>query len=117
MTTDASTSLFEQQAQLGPSSRASWFPCIDGLRAIAALAVFTYHSGSALLTPQPRWMPEWLVEWIARLGTLGVAIFFVISGFLLYRPFVIAHLEGKSAALDRFGFAALPEYTPLIGLR
>ena len=38
-----------------------------------------------------------------QLGHLGVAIFFALSGFLLYRPFVAAHLAGRS-------FPAVGEY-------
>ena len=34
-----------------------------------------------------------LGAYTARLGGIGVAIFFVISGFLLYRPYALAHLS------------------------
>src|SRR4051794_11880643 len=36
----------------------------------------------------------WYGRYTARLD-VGVTIFFLISGFLLYRPFVAAHLDGK----------------------
>lgn len=68
------------------------FPAFDGLRAFAAIAVvgvhtafssgFSKRSGFAIYT--------------ARLE-IGVSVFFVISGFLLYRPFAAAHLEGRAA--------------------
>lgn len=67
------------------------FPLIDSLRAIAALAVLGTHAGVAagLYTGETRLGP-----FAARLD-VGVAIFFLISGFLLYRPFVRARLEGR----------------------
>jgi peptidoglycan/LPS O-acetylase OafA/YrhL len=67
------------------------FPCFDGIRALAALMVIVYHAvffATAFDTPG---------------GTLlwnlnaGVWIFFVTSGFLLYRPFAAATLAGASA--------------------
>ncbi len=69
-----------------------YFPCFEGLRALAAGAVVVYHSvtlagrdaGGALYTP------------VAVLD-MGVSVFFVISGFLLYRPFVAAAAEGRPA--------------------
>lgn len=33
---------------------------------------------------------------LLAVGDGGVAVFFVLSGFLIYRPFVVAHLEGRS---------------------
>jgi peptidoglycan/LPS O-acetylase OafA/YrhL len=70
--------------------RATRFPLFDSLRAIAALAIVGTHAAvfagvydhDTLLRP-----------YAARLEA-GVAVFFVISGFLLYRPFIRARLEG-----------------------
>lgn len=66
------------------------FPLFDSLRAIAALCVLTthlsfvtgasYHSAAGPL--------------LAQL-TVGVPIFFLISGFLLYRPFFAARHHGR----------------------
>jgi peptidoglycan/LPS O-acetylase OafA/YrhL len=66
------------------NARAGRFPLFDSLRAIAALAVLGTHA--AVYAASPGLMP-----YAARLE-VGVAIFFVISGFLLYRPFVRARL-------------------------
>lgn len=62
-------------------------PCFDGLRAIAALSVVGVHTSfvSGFTTRH-----SVLGAYTARLE-IGVAVFFVISGFLLYRPFVLAH--------------------------
>ena len=58
------------------------FPALDGLRAIGALAVLSASVGLSLHSPV-----------LARLD-VGVAIFFAISGFLLYRPHAVAWFEG-----------------------
>ena len=76
-------------AQPGPE-RHQHFPCFDGLRAIAALAVLLHHVGFATGWSQTHRFGELLAH-----GDAGVPIFFVISGFLLYRPFVAAHLDGR----------------------
>ncbi|HEX6714052.1 MAG TPA: acyltransferase [Thermoleophilaceae bacterium] len=67
------------------------FPLFDGLRAIAVLAVLVTHT--ALLSGANEL--AWYGKYTARLD-VGVTIFFLISGFLLYRPFVAAHLDGRS---------------------
>lgn len=73
--------------------RADRFPLADGLRALAALAVLGTHafllagaidSGSAV------------ARYTMRLE-VGVTVFFVLSGFLLYRPFFRARLDGVPA--------------------
>ncbi len=68
------------------------FPCFDGLRALAALSVVGVHTAFVSgLTGR-----SWLGHYTARLE-IGVSVFFVISGFLLYRPFAVAHLGGRPA--------------------
>lgn len=73
-------------------SRADRFPLMDSLRAIAALLVLLGHAAfmaGALGTGSA------VRELAARLD-VGVAVFFLISGFLLYRPFVRARLTGAA---------------------
>lgn len=60
------------------------FPLIDALRAIAVLLVIVQHATLEAKLPVNR-----LTEILLR-GDAGVAVFFVISGFVLYRPFVSA---------------------------
>jgi peptidoglycan/LPS O-acetylase OafA/YrhL len=60
---------------------------LDGMRAIAALTVLVTHvSFVSNANNQPV-----LGGWFARMDA-GVALFFLLSGFLLYRPFVTARL-------------------------
>ncbi|HUI03421.1 MAG TPA: acyltransferase [Acidimicrobiales bacterium] len=79
------------RGQAAPS-RPRHFPCFDGLRAIAALSVLALHSawqsGFTLHSP--------LGVYTSRLD-IGVSVFFLISGFLLYRPFAASHLSGREA--------------------
>ncbi len=66
------------------------FPLIDGMRAIAVLCVVLVHT-----TVGARDLPA-VGPLLAHMN-IGVTIFFLISGFLLYRPF-IAHRGGGAAA-------------------
>jgi peptidoglycan/LPS O-acetylase OafA/YrhL len=66
------------------------FPLFDGLRAIAAGAILVTHAaGLTTFNVSNR-----LGAYTARLN-MGVAFFFVISGFLLYRPFLAARFRGR----------------------
>ncbi len=57
------------QSQPNSSKRLPYMPGLDGLRAIAVLAVFVYHFHNG-----GGWLPG---------GFLGVDVFFVISGYLI----------------------------------
>jgi peptidoglycan/LPS O-acetylase OafA/YrhL len=65
------------------------FPCVDGLRAFAAVAVVLCHTAS-----QSNLIAGTSGAYLAGLRS-GVQIFFVISGFVLYRPFAKAHGSGQ----------------------
>jgi peptidoglycan/LPS O-acetylase OafA/YrhL len=69
------------------------FPCIDGLRAVAALAVVVYHV-TTTYNIETLHYDTW--QWTQRLGNFGVSTFFLISGFLLYRPYVVGVFSGRA---------------------
>jgi peptidoglycan/LPS O-acetylase OafA/YrhL len=73
----------------GPASAAvpgaTRFAALDGYRALACLLIVVAH------VPEG---PSGLLG-AGYVGFLGVAMFFTLSGFLLYRPFVLAHLAGR----------------------
>lgn len=85
------------------------FAMIDGLRGIAAFAVFLFHCNEGQhLTNLMAVAPAWL-EWIVRQGHLGIAIFFVLSGFVISHslrkysvttPLVARFLLRRSVRLD-----------------
>ena len=83
-----------------PRQGGGHFESLDGYRAVAALIVLVYHvAGYARLatgkTP--------LAMFLNNVGNFAVAIFFLLSGFLLYRPFTTAHFRG-SAPPDPVGY-------------
>jgi peptidoglycan/LPS O-acetylase OafA/YrhL len=84
-----------RRALRGAAPTTDRFPCIDGLRAIAALAVVAFHY-LFVGGPEPLWLRGRLQAVAWAFGGQGVAIFFVISGFLLYRPFAIAHFADQA---------------------
>jgi peptidoglycan/LPS O-acetylase OafA/YrhL len=75
------------------NARARRFPLMNSVRALAALSVLIFHAvgiyGGALSQPGLRAV-------VARME-VGVVIFLVVSGFLLYRPFVVSHLSGNAS--------------------
>ena len=74
------------------------FPLFDSLRAIAALSIFGFHIAASQLALNDPDFP-----WLGQLN-VGVPIFFVVSGFLLYRPFVARRAQGRPAPSMR-GYA------------
>lgn len=68
------------------------YPALDGVRAIAALAVIGTHVGFASGRSVDNGPLSGL---LARLD-FGVTLFFLLSGFVIYRPFARAALAGAT---------------------
>ncbi len=86
------------------------FPMLDGVRAIAALSVVALH-----VSDRSGFSQHKIVGALTARLNVGVALFFVLSGFLLYRPFVAARVDGRPAStvahyLRRRALRILPGY-------
>jgi peptidoglycan/LPS O-acetylase OafA/YrhL len=91
-----------------PRARNQRFPLMDGARALAALAVFGYHVGYESGTnaySRPLGLFTGYLD-------VGVAAFFAISGFLLYRQFLVARRSGRSRRLGAYGRARVLRIVP-----
>jgi peptidoglycan/LPS O-acetylase OafA/YrhL len=87
---------------------ANRFPGFDGLRAIAVLMIVAvqtaFYAGSTARSSFGRY--------IGRLE-VGLFAFFLISGFLLYRPFAVSHLSNRPApGVGRFYLRRLLRIMP-----
>jgi peptidoglycan/LPS O-acetylase OafA/YrhL len=72
--------------------------------------VFIYHVVIILAFSGLHGSP---LRWLTQLGPQGVAIFFTLSGFLLSRPFLVAHLQGASQpSVIRFWFRRVVRIYP-----
>src|ERR687888_1678736 len=74
-----------------PSRNAS----LDGVRAIAALSVLSFHAWLYRVGDAPGERTA-LIDKVLFEASLGLICFFVLSGFLLYRPFVRAAIAGDT---------------------
>ena len=84
------------------------FPLFDSLRAIAALMVFACHVPMVAQMAFDSPVRRYLIG-----GSSGVAVFFLVSGFLLYRPFVQSRLAGDPPpALGGYGLRRFLRIVP-----
>jgi peptidoglycan/LPS O-acetylase OafA/YrhL len=63
---------------------------MNGLRGLIALGVLMCHATAAF------WQKDWWGPFAYSLG-IGLMVFFAFSGFLLYRPYVAARVDGRPA--------------------
>jgi peptidoglycan/LPS O-acetylase OafA/YrhL len=85
------------------------YPCLEGLRTIGVMALFFQHTGFTTgLQSRPHF------SWMGHLE-LGPAMFFVLSAFLLYQPFVTSNFASRIAPnakrfLKARAFRVIPAY-------
>ena len=88
------------------------YAAVEGLRAVAALLVVLTH-----VAYWTGYVDAGFLGGLASRGDLGVAVFFVLSGFLLSRPWLEAAFRGDPCAARRSlrrppGLAAAPRLLP-----
>lgn len=99
------------------TSGASWIPQIDGLRFVAIMAVLLFHAAGEVndrglhpLALDTHWV--WMnlaLHWADR----GVVLFFVISGYILARPFVRQYrLGGRPVKLGSYYLRRITRLEP-----
>jgi peptidoglycan/LPS O-acetylase OafA/YrhL len=85
-------------------SRVPYLPGLDGMRALAVVAVMLYHADTS-------WLPG---------GFLGVEVFFIISGYLITLLLVAEHEKRNAVSLKQFWIRRarrlLPAIIVLMGL-
>lgn len=84
------------------------FPLLDSLRGLAALSIVGIHLTSYTWAFRHGWPRASL-----GIGGVGIATFFLMSGFLLYRPFVWARVQGRPRpSLRRYSRARVLRLVP-----
>ncbi len=84
--TDSATRPLEWDPPRQAISRVPYLPGLDGMRALAVMAVMVYHAN-------PDWLPG---------GFLGVEVFFVISGYLITLLLIGEHERSGTVSLRGF---------------
>jgi peptidoglycan/LPS O-acetylase OafA/YrhL len=95
-----------------PTPQAARIEALDGYRAVAAIGVLISHTAGEVWFIRADEPGAHVMD---NLGNFGVAVFFVLSGFVIFRPFVAASLErGRVPAtapyLIRRGLRVFPAY-------
>lgn len=80
------------------TTKSRYIPALDGLRALAVLAVIAYHMGMT-------WAPG---------GLLGVTVFFVLSGYLITSLLLIEWDNTKKINLPQFWLRRVRRLLPAI---
>ncbi|MCX7620148.1 MAG: acyltransferase [Acidimicrobiales bacterium] len=78
----------------------AYVPALDGIRAIAVVAVLLYHGGVSFVSG----------------GFLGVDVFFVLSGYLITELFLLEHERNCRIDLKAFWLRRARRLLPAVGL-
>ena len=85
-------------AQPAVKKKSRYIPALDGLRALAVVAVIAYHMGM-------NWAPG---------GLLGVTVFFVLSGYLITSLLLIEYDRSSTINLPQFWLRRVRRLFPAI---
>lgn len=90
--------------------RARRSAALDGLRAVAAIAVLAYHAWLYTLDEVTASHRETTFDAVVHELRLGLVLFFVLSGFLLYRPWAGGREQPLGLYFKRRAARILPAY-------
>ncbi|MDH1009589.1 acyltransferase [Pseudomonas nicosulfuronedens] len=90
---------------------ASYLPELESLRGWAILLVVGFHYFGILGLAERSDNPMWMT--LLGGGNTGVTLFFVLSGFLLSRPFLQGLRDGQQVSIQRFYTARFFRIVPL----
>src|SRR5689334_8800774 len=93
-----------QSVETLPGGKTYW-PALDGLRAVSILLVLTVHL--RLIAPH-------LKPFLPLGGFLGVDVFFVISGFLITSLLLAEHHQSGSISLRSFYYRRMLRLFPAL---
>lgn len=98
------------------TTRREYLAAVDGLRFLAIAWVVLFHLNSYFIVKTgiaPSHPLESAMAWFFARGDWGVALFFVISGFILGLPFASQHLHrGKKVSLKKYFLRRLTRLEP-----
>lgn len=100
-----------------PQPKSSYFYFLDALRGIAALWVVLYHLDFKRLPALAQILPQPLIQGVFRSGSLGVALFFVLSGFVIAHSLRQAQITWpylKTFTLRRWLRLSPPYYVSMV---
>ncbi len=88
------------------------FVLVDSMRGLAALGVLVYHVSFTFGTPRSAvW--QLVSERSSGVPMTAVVVFFLISGFVLYRPYVAARFDGAPMpSLRRYAVRRIARIVP-----
>lgn len=100
----------------GLRSQQAYLPALETLRGLAIVMVVLFHYHGIL--GWPRTPDAGIGMRLLAAGNTGVTLFFVLSGFLLARPFLTALQGGRPVSIGRFyrarALRILPAYLAIV---
>ncbi len=89
--------------------RAQRFPLVDSMRALACLWVLLFHAAFVTAFLQV----DSVIQPFLAVAGIAPTLFFIISGFLLYRPFARAHIAAEDTPdTSRYAWGRFLRVTP-----
>jgi peptidoglycan/LPS O-acetylase OafA/YrhL len=106
----------DDRPSLAPRANHERFPLLDSVRGLALLAIIAFH----VLFYSDTLLNTWWGRVVGTHLAIGVPLFFALSGFLLFRPFISERSGGTRPGIGGYAYRRalriLPAYWVMITL-